>query len=95
MDSKKRGALLVGAGFLMGSAGLKALGSTTAKKCYVQGVAKGLQAKAAYENIVEQAKAQVDDIVAEANYINLSQSEEAAEKPAPAKTSKAASKSKK
>ena len=39
-----------------------------------------MQAKAAYENIVEQAKAQVDDIVAEANYINLTQSEAAAEK---------------
>ena len=80
MNSKKRNALLVGAGFLLGPAGVKALASGTAKKCYVQGVAKGLQAKAAYENIVEQAKAQVDDIVAEANYINLSQSEAAAEK---------------
>lgn len=80
MNSKKRNALLVGAGFLLGTAGVKALTSTAAKKCYVQGVAKGLQAKAAYENIVEQAKAQVDDIVAEANYINLTQSEAAAEK---------------
>ena len=72
MDSKKRNALFVGAGFLLGTAGVKALTSNTAKKCYVQGVAKGLQAKSAYQNIVEQAKAQVDDIVAEANYINVS-----------------------
>lgn len=72
MDSKKRNALFVGAGFLLGTAGIKALTSNTAKKCYVQGVAKGLQAKSAYQNIVEQAKAQVDDIVAEANYINVS-----------------------
>ena len=38
----------------------------------MQGVAKGLQAKAAYQDVVEQAKAQVDDIVAEASYINES-----------------------
>ena len=79
MDGKKRNALLIGAGFLLGTAGVKAVTSETAKKCYVQGVAKGLQAKAAYENIVEQAKAQVDDIVAEANYINLSQNAEASD----------------
>ena len=30
-----------------------------------------------YQNIVEEAKSQVDDIVAEANYINLSESEKA------------------
>lgn len=72
MDSKARGGLLVGAGFLLGTIGVKALTSNTAKKCYVQGVAKGLQAKSCYEDIVEQAKMQVDDIVAEANYINLS-----------------------
>ena len=37
----------------------------------VQGVAQGLRAKATYENIVEQAKAEVDDIVAEATYISV------------------------
>lgn len=73
MRSKAKGGLLVGAGFLIGTLGVKALTSPTAKKVYVQGVAKGLQAKSSYENIVEEAKAQVDDIVAEANYINVSQ----------------------
>ena len=34
-------------------------------------VAQGLRAKATYENIVEQAKAEVDDIVAEATYISV------------------------
>ena len=43
----------------------------------MQGVAKGLQVKQGYQNIVEEAKAQVDDIVAEANYINLAESEKA------------------
>lgn len=77
MEKKTFNALLVGSGFLAGTLGLKALTSKTAKKCYVQGVAKGLQVKQGYQNIVEQAKAQVDDIMAEANYINLSQSEKA------------------
>lgn len=69
MDLKKKNGLLVGAGFLIGTVGVKALTSKQAKRVYVQGVAKGLQAKNCYENIVEQAKAEVDDIVAEANYI--------------------------
>lgn len=71
--------LLVGAGFLAGTVGVKALTSKTAKKCYVQGVAKGMQVKQGYQNIVEQAKAQVDDIVAEASYINLEDSDKAEE----------------
>ena len=71
MGFKKKSGLRVGAGFLLGTVGVKALTSTTAKKCYVQGVAQGLRAKATYENIVEQAKAEVDDIVAEATYISV------------------------
>lgn len=74
MKSKTKGGLLMGAGFLMGSVGIKALTSKTAKKVYVQGVAKGIQAKNCYEDIVEQAKEQVDDIVAEAQYISVAQS---------------------
>lgn len=77
MDSKKRNGLLVGAGFLLGTVGVKALTSPTAKKCYVQGVAQGLRAKSCYQNIVEQAKAQVDDIVAEASYIAVTPEEAA------------------
>lgn len=69
--SYKKGGLLVGAGFLLGTVGVKALTSSTAKKCYVQGVAQGLRAKNAYEGVVEQAKAEVDDIVAEATYISV------------------------
>lgn len=73
MQDRTRNGLLVGAGFLLGTIGLKALTSPTAKRCYVQGVAYGLRAKESYSNIVEEAKAQVDDIVAEATYINASQ----------------------
>ena len=36
----------------------------------------GLRAKESYANIVEEAKAQVDDIVAEASYLNRPQSSE-------------------
>lgn len=80
MKKKTFNAILVGSGFLAGTLGVKALTSKTAKKCYVQGVAKGLQVKQGYQNIVEQAKAQVDDIMAEANYINLSQNDKTEEK---------------
>lgn len=58
MDTKK-GSLLVGAGFLLGTLGVKALTSEPAKKCYVQGVACGLRARNAYQDIVEEAKAQL------------------------------------
>ena len=70
MDSKVRGALLLGAGFLMGTVGIKALTSQQARRCYVKGVACGLRAKDGYERIVEEAKAEVDDIVAEATYLS-------------------------
>lgn len=57
-------------GFLAGTLGLKALQSDAAKRVAVQGVAAGMRVKSGYQDIVEQAKAQVDDIVAEANYLN-------------------------
>ena len=79
MKDGTRNGLLVGAGFLLGTVGIKALTSPAAKRCYVQGVAYGLRAKESYSNIVEEAKAQVDDIVAEASYINSSQSFESEE----------------
>lgn len=80
MKSRTRNGLLIGGGFLLGTLGLKALTSDTAKKCYVQGIAQGMRAKSAYETMVEQAKAQVDDMVAEANYINVAAAEEKAAK---------------
>ena len=79
MKDGTRNGLLVGAGFLLGTVGIKALTSPAAKRCYVQGVAYGLRAKESYSSIVEEAKAQVDDIVAEASYINSSQSFESEE----------------
>lgn len=78
MKSRTRNGLLIGGGFLLGTLGVKALTSDAAKKCYVQGLAQGMRAKSAYETMVEQAKAQVDDIVAEANYLNVAVAEEKA-----------------
>ena len=97
MKTRTRYGLLVGAGFLAGSVGLKALMSPAAKRVYVQGIAKGLQAKSCYEGIVEQAKAEVDDIVAEATYLSVQTASEPApeEAPAPASEEKAAKKSSK
>ena len=79
MDSKTRCGLCIGAGFLLGTVGLKALTSPAAKRGYVKAVAYGLQMKDTYEGIVEEAKAQVDDIVAEARYMSVAQVGEAEE----------------
>lgn len=68
----KTHSLLVGAGFLLGTLGVKALKSDAAHNLAVQGVAAGMRVKAGYQDIVEQAKASVDDIVAEADYLNNS-----------------------
>lgn len=66
----KTHSLLLGAGFLLGTLGVKALQSDAARNLAVQGVAAGMRVKAGYQDIVEQAKAEVDDIVAEADYLN-------------------------
>lgn len=72
----KRDGLFLAGGVLLGTAGVKALTSKPAKKLYVQAVAGGLRAKASYQDVVEQAKAQVDDIVAEASYVASSDKKE-------------------
>ena len=60
--------LLLGAGVLIGSVGAKVLTSDGAKRVYVEAVAAGLRAKQACEDTVE--RAQMDDIIAEATYLN-------------------------
>lgn len=67
LEASQRSA--VAGGFVLGTAGVKAVTSQTAKKGYVKVVASGMRAKNAYLDICEQAKAEVDDIVAEASYI--------------------------
>ena len=73
LKQSHKNALLVGAGFLAGTVGVKALTSDTAKKAYVNVLAQGMRAKAAYQDVVEQAKANVDDMVAEAAYMTCEQ----------------------
>lgn len=65
---KKNGWAIFGLGVLAGTVGWKILTGKSAKKVYVKLVTAGLQAKAGYDKIVENAKANVDDIVAEAKY---------------------------
>jgi hypothetical protein len=75
MERGTKNALFTGLGFLIGTVGLKAATSTTAKKGYAHAMAQGMKAKHEYENIVEKAKAEYDDLVAEASYIAVSDAE--------------------
>ncbi|MDR0514035.1 MAG: DUF6110 family protein [Coriobacteriaceae bacterium] len=78
MNNKNIG--LVAAGFLLGTVGVKALTSKPAKKLYVQGISKTLQVKSAGLDIIEQAKSNLDDLVAEASYLNVKEDAAKAEK---------------
>ena len=69
MEKGTKYALFTGLGFLLGTAGVKAVTSNTARKGYVYAMAQGMKAKAGYEGIVEQAKAEFDDMKAEASYL--------------------------
>lgn len=75
---KGKDAALVGMGVAIGSLGLKALKSEQAHRLYVRGVAMGLRAKEGYGRVVEEAKAQADDIVAEAAYLNMRRADDRA-----------------
>ena len=86
MQRRTTNALFTGLGFLIGTIGIKAATSQTAKKGYVHAMAQGMKAKAGYENIVEQAKAEFDDMKSEAEFIAVSAKDvEAAEKAEAAK----------
>ena len=56
-------------GFAIGTVGIKAATSKTARKGYVHAMAQGMKVKAGYQDLVEQAKAEFDDIKAEASFI--------------------------
>ena len=74
--------LLVSGGFLLGTAGVKLLKSEPVKNACVQGVACGIRLKNGYQDMVEQAKAEVDDMVAKATYITASEPVAAADEAA-------------
>ncbi len=69
----KTHSLLVAAGAVAGIVVPKILASEPAHKLAVNTVAAGMRVKSGYEDIVEQAKAQVDDIVSEAEYLNANE----------------------
>lgn len=73
--------ILVGAGFLLGTLGVKALKSGPAHKAAVATIAQGLKLKEGAESLVDEAKAEFDDILAEAGYDKAEEDveEEAAE----------------
>lgn len=58
--------ILVGAGFLLGTLGVKALKSEPAHKAAVATIAQGLKLKEGAESLADEAKAEFDDILAEA-----------------------------
>ena len=68
----KTHSLLVAAGAVLGVVVPKVLASEPANKLAVNTVAAGMRVKSGYQDIVEQAKAQADDIVSEAEYLNTS-----------------------
>ena len=83
MKSGTKNCLFTGLGFLIGTVGLKAATSQTAKKGYVHAMAQGMKAKAEYNNMVEQAKAEFDDMKAEAAFVAVTDEDvKAAEKAA-------------
>jgi hypothetical protein len=70
MSIERNQVLFALGGFLLGSLGLKALKSKPAKKLAVGVIARGLKVKSDCEGVLEEAKAQFGDIVAEAEYLN-------------------------
>jgi len=85
--------LLVGVGFLLGTAGVKAAKSEPAHDLYVKSAVAGMRAKESCETIIDEAKAEFDDIMAEAGYEKNTEEGEIEEvKPAPAAAKKPAAK---
>ncbi|MBR1830723.1 MAG: DUF1490 family protein [Atopobiaceae bacterium] len=64
--------IVIAAGsFLLGTVAPAVLKSEPVHKLCVKGVAAGMRAKSRYEQIVEEARAEAGDIVAEAQYVNM------------------------
>ena len=61
---------LFASGVLFGTAGMKVLGSSDAKKCYINCLAAGLRAKECVMNTATNIQENAGDIYAEAQQIN-------------------------
>ena len=57
-------------GVLFGTAGVKVLGSTDAKKCYINCLAAGLRAKESVMTTATNIQENAEDILAEAQEVN-------------------------
>jgi hypothetical protein len=88
MKVGKNDVLFALGGFLLGTLGVKALKSQPVKKFAVGAVAQGLKVKSGCEGVLEEARAQFGDIVAEAEYLRNSEDEAATNKAANAKPRK-------
>ena len=62
-------------GVLFGTAGMKVLGSSDAKKCYINCLAAGLRAKECVMNTATNIQENAEDILAEAKEINRQRAE--------------------
>ena len=85
-------AWLVGIGVLIGPAGLKVLKSKPAKQLYVDALVGGMQVRETASTLVDEAKAEFDDLMAEAEYARNGDdvpSDEAAPEEEPSTTSTA------
>lgn len=60
--------LLIGAGFLLGTVGLKAATSKPARRACVKGITCGMQVKESVNTMIDEAKVEFDDLMAEAGY---------------------------
>jgi hypothetical protein len=86
MSIQRKNALFALGGFLLGTLGLQALKSKPAKKLAVGVIARGIKVKSDCEGVLEEARAQFDDIVAEAGYLNEDEDVAAATPPKPRKS---------
>lgn len=75
----KHGWFVLG-GFLLGTAGLKAITSRPFKRALARTTACGLEAKDYLDYVVDEAKAQCDDIMAEAKLIQAQDKAKAEER---------------
>lgn len=74
----KHGWLVLG-GFLLGTAGMKAVTSRPFKRVLVRATACGLEAKEYVDHVVDETKAQCDDILAEAKVVKAQDEAKCAE----------------
>ena len=85
-------ALLVGIGAIAGSVGTKALLSEPAKKVYVKSLVCGMRLRDGVEQVIDEAKAEFDDVRAEAEYELIREDEEEAKEAKPKAAAKTTAK---